>query len=91
MFTSKDEVARAVCYGDYNYMDAYVKFNAYGNLESVNEWEYEKEIQDYKDEIIEAYIDLYEDDESYLQYDDAFKIIEKYKEENEESEDDEEC
>lgn len=80
------EVARAVCYGEYNFMDAYVRINVYGNLTSVSEWEQEREIQDNKDEIIDAYLDLYEDDESYLQYDDAFKIIEKYKEENEESE-----
>lgn len=80
MFQTKDEVARAICYGDYNYMDAYVKFNAYGNLESANEWEYEKEIEDYKEEIIEAWLEVYEEDANYLQYDDAFKIIEEYKE-----------
>ena len=77
------EVARAVCYGEYNFTDGYVKINAYGNLTSVNEWEYEKEIQDYQDEIIDAYLDLYEDSKSYLQYDDAYKIIKKYEEENE--------
>lgn len=78
------EVARAVCYGEYNFTDEYVKINAYGNLTSVSEWEYEKEIQDYQDEIIDAYLDLYEDSKNYLQCDDAFKIIEEYKEENEE-------
>lgn len=78
------EVARAVCYGEYNFTDEYVKINAYGNLTSVSEWEYEKEIDDYKEEIIEAWLELYEEDDNYLQYDDAFKIIEKYNEENDE-------
>ena len=52
-----DDAVRAVCYGDYEYMDDYVKFNAYGNLESCNEYEYEQEIEDNAEEIIEAYID----------------------------------
>lgn len=28
------DAVRAVCYGEYHYYDTYVKFNAYGNLES---------------------------------------------------------
>lgn len=28
------EAVRAISYGEYNYSDAYVKFNGYGNLES---------------------------------------------------------
>lgn len=34
MFASADDAARAICYGDYRYMDEYVVFNGYGNLES---------------------------------------------------------
>ena len=30
------KVAQAVFYGDYNYSHDYVKFNGYGNLESIN-------------------------------------------------------
>lgn len=42
MFGDKvDEAVRAVCYGDYNYMDDYVRFNGYGNLDSCSEYEYE--------------------------------------------------
>jgi len=33
------EAVRAVCYGEYNYSDNYVKFNGYGNLESFNYFE----------------------------------------------------
>lgn len=58
MFGNKvDEAIRAVCYGNYEYMDDYVHFNAYGNLDSCNQLEYDKEIEEYAEEIIEAYID----------------------------------
>lgn len=52
-----DEAVRAVCYGHYNYMDEYVRFNACGNLDSCNQFEYDKEIEDNAEEIIEAYIE----------------------------------
>lgn len=53
MFKSADDAVRAVCYGDYNYMDDLVKFNAYGNLESCSYYEYEEELKNNIDEIIE--------------------------------------
>lgn len=52
-----DEAVRAVCYGNYEYMDDYVKFNAYGNLDSCSQFEYDKEIKDNAEEIVEAYIE----------------------------------
>lgn len=54
-YNKPDEAVRATYYGDYNYMDDYVRFNAYGNLESCSELEYEKELENYKEEIIDAY------------------------------------
>ena len=80
MFQTKDEVARAVCYGDYSYTDDYVKFNAYGNLESVNQWELEEELNDYKEEIIDEYLNAYEEDKEYFN-DDVIKKIEEWEEE----------
>lgn len=56
-FHTKEEVARAICYGNYNYMDDLVKFNAYGNLESCSEYEFEEEIKDYIDEISETIVE----------------------------------
>lgn len=56
-----DEAVRAVCYGNYNYTDSYVRFNAYGNLDSCDEWEYQKEIENSAEEIINAYLDNIED------------------------------
>ena len=35
-FTLGSEIARSIYYGDYRYLDKYVKFNAYGNLESTD-------------------------------------------------------
>lgn len=83
-FSDKMEVARAICYGDYNYMDAYVKFNAYGNLESCNEWEMEKEIEDRKAEILDHYLELYSDDNVYPSADLKQKLYDYYEEDEEE-------
>lgn len=54
-YNKPDEAVRATYYGDYNYMDDYVRFNAYSNLESCSELEYEKELENYQEEIIDAY------------------------------------
>ena len=47
------ELARAITYGDYHYMDDYVKFNAYGNLVSNSEYGVQQELEESIDEIIE--------------------------------------
>lgn len=54
------EVARAVQYGEYNFMDKYVAINAYGNLVSYSDYELEELLEDYKEEIIESYNELVE-------------------------------
>lgn len=51
------EAVRAVTYGDYRYTDAYVVFNAYGNLESFNEWELIEELKDNIDDIVSELIE----------------------------------
>lgn len=83
MFQTKDDVARAICYGDYNYTDDYVKFNAYGNLESVSQWELEEKLNEYKEEIIDEYLSAYEEDKEYFN-DDVIKKIEEWEESGEE-------
>lgn len=35
-FNSKADLARAITYGDFRYMDNWVRFDGYGNLESFN-------------------------------------------------------
>lgn len=60
-FGDKMEVARAVCYGEYNYTDDMVKFNGYGNLKSVSQWEYESELKDSKNNIADEFERLVND------------------------------
>ena len=55
------EVARAVHFGDYNYMDEYVAIDGYGNLVSYSDYEVEEEVLAYEEEIIERYKELVED------------------------------
>lgn len=52
---------RAVCFGHYNFADDYVRFNAYGNLDSISKYDYEDELEENQDEIIERYIEMLED------------------------------
>ena len=50
------EAVRASQYGEYNYTDDYVRFNGYGNLESMSEYEYEEELKENIDDIVEELI-----------------------------------
>lgn len=68
-FSNKMEVARAVYFGDIkSWTDEYIRFNAYGNLESLSESDVLDEIDNYVEDIFECediwkdYIDS-EDDE----------------------------
>ena len=73
-FSSKDEVARAVYYGgnDYNYTDEYVRFDAYGNLETTNEWQIEEDLKDGAEEILDEFLELYADN-NVDTWDETFK------------------
>lgn len=51
------EAVRASFYGDYRYADQYVRFNGYGNLESLEEYQIEDELRDNVDEIIDLMIE----------------------------------
>jgi len=57
----KMELVRALSFGNYNFSDDYVKFNAYGNLESANSFEINKQLEDSISEIVESLIGLYGD------------------------------
>lgn len=46
---------RAVCYGEYNFTDEYVKINAYGNLETTNY--IQDELEGYVDEIVDHLVE----------------------------------
>lgn len=52
-FKSKQEAARATFFGTIdNWLDEYIRFNGYGNLESLSEYKYEQELKEGADEII---------------------------------------
>lgn len=72
-FRDREEVARAVYYGGdrYNYCDPYVRFNAYGNLETCCDYEREKDLIDNVEEILDTWLDLYKDNNVDC-YDDKF-------------------
>lgn len=79
-YNKVDEAVRAVCYGSYEYTDDYVRFNAYGNLDSCSEFELEDELKDNVDEILDTWLNLYEDN-NVDTYDNSFKqLVEEYKE-----------
>lgn len=52
---------RAVCFGHYNYMDDYVRVNAYGNLDSKSSYDYKSDLMDSQEEIVEIYAEMLED------------------------------
>ena len=81
------EAVRSASYGEYNYMDEYVKFNGYGNLESASQWKVDKELTDSIDEIIECLIDEYSNID--ISNDEVNELMEAY-ENGEEIEDDNE-
>lgn len=51
------EAVRASFYGDFRYADPYVRFDGYGNLESLEEYQIENELKNNVDEIIDLMIE----------------------------------
>ena len=74
------EIARAICYGDYNYSDDYVRFNGYGNLESFSEYGMIEEMKDSIGVIVE---NLIEQHDNLDLSDDIEEIFEEAEEEEE--------
>ena len=55
-----DDLARRIFHGDFNPNYEYFKFNGYGNLESLSEYEVEKKLLEYEEEIRNTYKELFE-------------------------------
>ena len=56
MFLSKQEVARAVFFGDiHNWLDRYIFINGCGNCESMTEYDFQDMLKDHADEIIDEF------------------------------------
>lgn len=65
------EAVRAVCYGEYEYLDDYVKFNGHGNLVSKDKWELQKELESNIDEILESVLENH----GHIELDDKTKAL----------------
>lgn len=59
-----------VDYGDYRVNDSYVRFDEYGNLNSVDEYEMDEILEDNAEEIVNEYIEILD----YIDDDDSIKI-----------------
>ena len=78
-FENKLELARAICYGNYNYNDDYVKINSLGNVVSYSEDEMVEELKNNIEDIVKKLIEYHNeiaiDDEGILE------LFEEYSEE----------
>lgn len=54
------EAVRSVSFGSYNFNDEYVRFNGYGNLETLDEYDLYRELRENKEDIIDEYLRLVE-------------------------------
>ena len=70
------EVARSIIYGNVESVNDMVRYNAYGNLESVCEWDLEKEARDQIDEIADWLMDDWS--EAYSLYDDDKELFDAW-------------
>ena len=76
-YNNPSEAVRSSFYGDYNYCDNWVKFDGYGNLKSVDDYELEKEYKYYIDEIIDSLLEHYQ--EMIICDNELIKLIEEIK------------
>lgn len=76
----KYDLVKKIANGDYRLEDDYVKFDCYGDIVSLNEWEWEEELEENIDEIIEELIDCHDNLDIS---DELVALIEEYLEEEE--------
>ena len=76
-YNNPTESVRCAFYGNYNFCDKYVKFNGYGNLESFNDYDLEKEYKEYLDEITKLLLEHYQ--EISICDDELIKLIDEIK------------
>lgn len=82
------EICRATVFGKVSWCDEYIHLDVYGNLESMSKYEFEQNVEDAREEIIEYFIELYEENNLCI-YDNYIKeLVDEYI--NEEEEEDEE-
>ena len=89
-YGSRYDLVEKIINGDYRLEDDLVRFDCYGDLESLDEWEWEEELKENIDEIIEELLDCYDDLVRYYKEvnisDELKELIEEYLIEEEEEE-----
>lgn len=73
-FSNSSDAIRAWHYGNASYMDDYFRIDAYGNIESLLEYQLLDECEDNRDDIVEEYVRLVQEnniDDSYNNYVDS--------------------
>lgn len=83
---SPTDLANMIHYGDFNPNDTYFIFNGYGNLESYKGYEVLEELEYYKEDIVERFIELYEDSHIETTYQEILDILDNEEEEDQEEE-----
>lgn len=79
------EAVRSVSFGEYNFNDEYVRFNGYGNLVTLDEYDLFRELRENKEDIIDEYLRLLEEnsiDDYYIK--DYLSQVEEDEEDEEE-------
>lgn len=51
-------IANRIYFGNFDPTDDYFRFNGYGNIETISKWELKHIIEDWADDIVEAYKEL---------------------------------
>lgn len=74
------DAVRAVCYGEYNYWDDLVQITWDGNLYSCTNIDYEKELEENANEIIETYIENIDNMSDYDLKSKVKNLMEEYNE-----------
>lgn len=74
------DAVRAVCYGEYNYLDDLVQITWDGNLYSCSNNDYEKELEENANEIIETYIENIDNMSDYDLKSKVKNLMEEYNE-----------
>ena len=54
-------IAHRIHFGDFNPMHDYFRFDGYGNIETISNWELKRVIEDWADDIVVAYKELSEE------------------------------
>ena len=54
-------IARIIFFGNFNPTHDYFRFDGYGNIETISNWELERVMEDWADDIVERYKELSEE------------------------------